>query len=90
MARYWYFYTGSGATDDPSNYARQSFNPDNCVSGQTPCAIYALPADVTTATPLGSELATGSNILSYFAAATQSIHNFPIAPDKPYVYFKNP
>lgn len=42
MARYWYFYVGSGYQFNSSNYNRRVLiSQGQCSAGVTPCAIYA-------------------------------------------------
>ena len=89
MSRYWYFYDGTGPTSDPGNYTRTGVSVGICPSGGTPCAIYAHPSDATRTSPLGSELATGSNIRSYFAiVAANPTLKYPVAPNVPFVYYR--
>jgi len=86
MARYWYAFQGGTSDTNPSNYLRvANFNPEDiCFGGATSCTIYSRPNSANPNIP--STLS--NNLLNYLIAAKGLSSEYPVTPQKAYVYTK--
>ena len=81
--RYWYYYQGSGSETDPTSYIPLPYF--ECAgSGQSLCAVYAIPSSINPSYPNASEL--NGTLKLYIVTARLISSYYPVYPEKPYVY----